>query len=802
MNAQDFITAGQNNIQMLLKTQQVGGALVSNAMSEHADALLKLKELQVRQDEAANERELRKEQFKTEQKRLEVSHKDSLAVQRDSQKISLGNLALLRDKEKNDIAASAIDSQLKLANATTQADRVRTAAATTIFKTKLVPLEERRAALQATLQRAGAMDAPGQPAAISMLNRLGGSVPPAAVSTAKQQLKEVEARIEALNTNQANVEAASANRIADTLDRFEDVVKNSVVNITPLEPLPVLSGNDYTTGTPAGEPDLPTDGGGETQNILLPPNGPPTGAEGNSGATGPTGSSSNTARAPRAVIEEFGNFTGVVDKDGLTDLIGLEPFATQEEEAAAQASALPGTLGVVLPPGMKAVALVKQNQPWLFGDSTSIMSSPVSALGQSQGDTAMPDAATAPAAPAESAPPPPPVKYAGDFTRFKAHEHAQYHKDLALYEARASSAADTSEEGKIERAQAMQIASQLKANVDKILIDEQELPTTLRTLASEAGIFSPQMAYLMASRSENPVVEMGKLQGEAYKAAVQMVSKSNLPTMQKNQLLQTYPKAVFDAYQGAFSKDGLVQPAEGFKDPITKTNISIEEVAVRDAFGATAADGKTPWRGYVEPDLGPPANAKPATVDVADIFGVKKPVSGNRKPLVETRKDAAAQVGDADVSESPAPFGAAIKRDWWDGNTLSDEGEAQYRSALAEKVKDFSIPKIVERVRDLSADLGPKSPAISIPWESTRAGVEFSGTFGGMSGIAGGPRSLALIQGAPGASKVISPQSLSYLEALTAKAMSDTPEAPEAKAVLIDLWTSLASRYAERKLEK
>ena len=69
MNAQDFITAGQNNIQMLLKTQQVGGALVSNAMSEHADALLKLKELQVRQDEAANERELRKEQFKTEKKK-------------------------------------------------------------------------------------------------------------------------------------------------------------------------------------------------------------------------------------------------------------------------------------------------------------------------------------------------------------------------------------------------------------------------------------------------------------------------------------------------------------------------------------------------------------------------------------------------------------------------------------------------------------------------------------------------------------------------------------------------------------
>ncbi len=86
MNAQDFITAGQNNIQMLLKTQQVGGALVSNAMSEHADALLKLKELQVRQDEAANERELRKEQFNAEQTRLKAAHEDNLAVQRDSQK--------------------------------------------------------------------------------------------------------------------------------------------------------------------------------------------------------------------------------------------------------------------------------------------------------------------------------------------------------------------------------------------------------------------------------------------------------------------------------------------------------------------------------------------------------------------------------------------------------------------------------------------------------------------------------------------------------------------------------------------
>lgn len=800
MNAQDFITAGQNNIQMLLKTQQVGGALVSNAMSEHADALLKLKELQVRQDEAAKDRELRNEQFKTEQKRLEVSHKDSLAAQRDSQKISLGNLALMRDKEKNDIAANAIDSQLKLANATTQADRVRTAAATTVFKTKLVPLEERRAALQATLQRAGAMDAPGQPAAISMLNRLGGSVPPAAVSTAKQQLKEVEAKIEALNTNQANVEAASANRIADILDRFEDVVKNSVVNITPLEPLPVLSGNDYTTGTPAGEPDLPTDGGGETQNILLPPNGPPTGAEGNSGATGPTGSSSNTARAPRAVIEEFGNFTGVVDKDGLTDLIGLEPFATQEEEAAAQASALPGTLGVVLPPGMKAVALVKQNQPWLFGDSSTTMSSPVSAWGQPQGDSAIPDAVATPAAPAESAPPPP-VKYAGDFTRFKAHEHAQYHKDLELYKARASSAADTSEEGKVERAQAMQIASQLETNVDKILIDEQELPTTLQTLASEAGILSPQMAYRMASRNENPVVEMGKLQSEAHKAAVQMVSKSNLPTVQKNLLLRTYPKAVFDAYEGAFSKDGLVQPAEGFKDPITKTNISIEEVAVRDAFGATAADGKTPWRGYVEPKLDKPELAKLPTVDVVSILGEPKRASSIPRPLVEARKSAAAdETGDVDVSESPAPFGVAIKREWWDGKTLSDEGEARYRKALAEKVTDFSLQKIVERVRDLVVDRGPKSPAISIPWESTRGLVAFSGTFGAThSGMTGSYKDG---MGVAERNMQMSPGSIAYVEALVTKAASDTPEAPEAKAALIDLWTSLASRYAERKLEK
>ena len=199
----------------------------------------------------------------------------------------------------------------------------------------------------------------------------------------------------------------------------------------------------------------------------------------------------------------------------------------------------------------------------------------------------------------------------------------------------------------------------------------------------------------------------------------------------------------------------------------------------------------------MEPDLGPPANAKPATVDVAGIFGVKKPIYGGRASELANERKRMASLKGQSADSSPAPFGPAIEQDWWDGSMLSDEGETKYRAALSEQVKDFSVPKIVERVRDLSANMGPKSPAIAIPWESKRGGVEFSGTFGG-----GYSKVLTGVGTAVSYDKPTSPESVQYLEALTAKAMSDTPEAPEAKSVLIDLWTSLASRYAERKLEK